>query len=133
MLTKCLKALTSPLAAEHTLPDDILLAAPGELLSIPVHACREEHNPACQCRRVFVGIETGNPTTLARVCLADADTVHYQVEADSKVIPYTMAPDVSDGMVLHGVDCVANALRHFRPGALLRINRTATAVYLEDT
>lgn len=132
-MAKCIRALSLPLAAEHSTRDDILMAAPGELLSIPVHACDQQNNPHCQCRRVFVGLQTGQPTTLARVCLADPAELHRETDASPGIIPYTVAGDTSDGVVLHGVECMASALRHFEPGTLLRINRTCNKVYLLDT
>lgn len=133
MLTKCIRALSMPLAAEHSTRDDILMAAPGELLSIPVHACDQENNPHCQCRRVFVGLQTGQPTTLARVCLVDEAEVDAEASSSGEVVPYVVAGDTGDGVVLHGVKCMAHALRHFEPGTLLRVNRVMDKVYLEDT
>lgn len=132
-MIKCLRALSLPLAAEHSTREDILMAAPGELLSIPVDACDQQNNPHCQCRRVFVGLQTGQPTTLARVCLADPAELHSEADVSPDVIPYTFAGDTSDGIVLHGVECMAGALRHFEPGTLLRVNRTRSKVYLVDT
>lgn len=41
--------------------------------------------------------------------------------------------DISSDIVLHGVESLAYALRHFEPGTLLRVTRTAGAVYLQDT
>lgn len=132
-MIKCLRALPAAMAAEHALPGDVALAAPGELLSIPVHICREHNNPECQCRRIFVGLHSGQPSTLARVCIEELEEVLNESSQGSVVMPCNDDVDISSDIVLHGVESLAYALRHFEPGTLLRVTRTAGAVYLQDT
>lgn len=132
-MIKCLRALSSPMAAEHGCFDDLFLAAPGELLSIPVHACREKHNPHCQCRRVFVGISTGNPATLAQVSLCSEEEITSECNSSPDIIRTYEEALTEDGILLHDPHGIAYAIRHFDVGSIIRVDRTEKGVLLRDT
>ncbi len=132
-MIKCLRALPQAMAAEHGAHDDLFLAAPGELLSIPVHACREKNNPRCQCRRVFVGINTGNPTTLARVSVCSADEINSACDNSTDIVRTFEEDAPEDGILLHDPNGVAYAIRNFETGSIIRVDRTNETVVLQDT
>lgn len=138
MMLKCLRALPLALAAEHRFNDDILQATPGEMLSIPLQQCAEQNNPRCRCRRIFVGYASGNPTTLARVCLVDSLTILRECTPTGN--PTAQPPDGppafptgNSPVLLHDPQAIAYAIRHFEVGAIVRVNRSDQAVFLEDT
>jgi len=136
MMIKCLRALPTAMAAEHGQPGDIFLAAPGELLSIPVHACQEKNNPKCQCRRVFIGLSSGQPTTLARVGVSGLLQVQNecdQSDAIARVMDDLDREVPNDGVLLHNPEGLAYAIRNFAPGTILRVSRTEDSILLEDT
>ena len=115
------------------LQDDLFLTAPGELLSIPVHACREKNNPHCQCRRVFVGISSGNPTTLARIGLCATTEVEIECDSSSTVVRGTEEELADQGILLHEPAGIAYAIRQFEVGTIVRVDRTEDSVLIEDT
>lgn len=133
MSFKCLRALPMPLATEHAGTDEILLTIPGEILSIPLHACPEEHNPGCQCRRVFVGLQSGQPTTLARVSTSAHDDFAHECDVNPKLVSYSETEPDEPGVILHSIQCIEKALTDFQPGTLLRIHRVKGQIFLEDT
>ena len=132
-MMKCRRALPTARAAEHGSISDIFLAAPGELLSIPVHACREKDNPRCQCRRVFVGLGTGQPTTLARISTCSIDEIDRECENSSDVFQTYDENPSEDGILLHELRALAHAIRQFEIGSIVRVDRTENAVILQDT
>lgn len=133
MPLKCIRALPSAMAEEHSQYGDIVMTAPGELLSIPVHPCGEKDNPHCQCRRVFVGISTSQPTTLARVHSESEDNLTRESHANPMIKSSNSTTNNDMGILLFGLNELAYALRDFEIGSLLRINRTEDAIYLVDT
>jgi len=133
MMIKCLRALPLPMAAEHGTDADIFMAAPGELLSIPVHACREQNNPNCQCRRVFVGLATGNPTTLAQVCLCSSEEIEHECDSSSDVVWATDEEVGDDSILLHDPQGIAYAIRQLSVGSIVRVDRSEDAIVLQDT
>ena len=123
-MSKCLRALPLAMASEHGTSSDLFLAAPGELLSIPLHSCAEASNPSCQCRRIFIGLESGNPTTLARVCTADLDDLDRECRNSDAVI-MAIPQEVDDNVTaLLGIAEVAEALQHYAIGSVVRVDRT---------
>lgn len=136
LVMKCLRALSVPLAAEHGESGDIFLTAPEEILTIPIGACKEETNPACQCRRIFVGLSSAQPTTLARVSMCKGSEIRQIVDNSSKVMGEEEAARRSasgSGLVsLHDPKAIAYAIRHFDVGAFVRVQRTADSIMIED-
>lgn len=136
MVMKCLRALSVPMAAEQGESGDIFLTAPEEILTIPIGACKEETNPACQCRRIFVGLSSAQPTTLARVSLCRGGEVRQIIDSNSKIMGEEEATRTSgngSGLVsLHDPKAIAYAIRHFDVGALVRVQRTADSIMIED-
>jgi hypothetical protein len=52
---------------------DFVEAEPGEVVLPPVHACDEEPDGPCGCRRSLVGVRSGRPTTTVEVAEVPLD------------------------------------------------------------
>lgn len=52
---------------------DFSTSEPGELVLPPAHACDEDVDGPCGCRRSLVGMRTGRPTTTVEVADVDID------------------------------------------------------------
>jgi hypothetical protein len=129
---RSIRALPEALFSEFSEPGDMHHANPGELLSIPTQVCDEDgavEEPPCMCRKMFLGLSSSRPTTLALVCEED-ETVVYEESDESNAVPFE--PWMHDGVMIQGPRYVHKLARHFTPGCVVRLCRYGHQVWLDD-
>lgn len=118
---KFLRALTKPMLSEIAERQDFSFARPGEILSIPKLVCPESGSNSCHCHRVFVGLESGNPATLAVVCEDEPEFIADETGAFDNLSDEIIT-DQNEDIVLHGLSMVADTLRRLEVGSIIRVN-----------
>lgn len=119
---KCLRALSKPMLAELAEGQDFSYARTGELVSIPKTFCPDSGSQSCHCHRVFVGLTTGNPATLAIVCEDEPEFLADEIDSFESITEDTILI-TSEDIPLHGLSSLAATLHNVEVGTIIRVHR----------